>query len=123
MSDSCGLSDKFRSGRVRDVRFMRVIGQVWIWTCSGCPIHAGYRTSLDLDVFGMSDSCGLSDKFGSGRVRDVRFMRVIGQVWIWTCSGCPIHMRYRTTIDLNVFCMSDSSALLDIPSIDVDAAR
>ncbi|PTQ85131.1 hypothetical protein C8U37_10515 [Trichococcus patagoniensis] len=113
MSDSCGLSDKLGSGCVQDVRFFRVIGQAWVWMCSGCPIHAGYRTSLGLDVFRMSDSCGLSDKLGSGCVQDVRFFRVIGQAWVWMCSGCPILPGYRTSLDLDVFRMSDSCGLSD----------
>ena len=70
--------------------------------CGGCPIIQRYRTSIEANMFRLSDSSVLSDNHRSERVPVVRFIEVIGQPSKRTCSRCPIQRRYRTTFNLNV---------------------
>ncbi len=102
MSDSSVLSDNHRTERGPDVRFISVIGQPSNRKCSGCPIHQRYRTTIEPNVFRMSDSSALSDNHRTERTPDVRFIGIIGQPSNRTCSGCPIHRSYRTSFDPNI---------------------
>ena len=65
MSDYSALSDIHRSEHVPVVRFISVIGQPSKRTCSGCPIHRSYRTTIETNVLQMSDSAALSDNIQS----------------------------------------------------------
>ncbi|WP_320164408.1 hypothetical protein [uncultured Trichococcus sp.] len=78
MSDSSALSDNHRTESAADVRFISVIGQPSNRTCSGCPIHQRYRTTIEPNVLRMSDSSALSDNHRTERALDVRFIEVIG---------------------------------------------